>query len=853
MSQTKTTVRFEIPADFSHSAPVPWAVAHLEAALVDRGLAVSAGSESMPIQLRKDDALEAESFGLKATADGIVVTAAEPRGFAYGLSELADIVRTAEEPYAALTSAEAAPKAPAAPVRGVLRSFSSDVLDLGWFRDPGFWTGYLDELAVQRINRVHLALGMQYNYSHDPDVRDNYLCFAYPFLVEVPGWDQVRVEGVGEDDRRRNLEALRYASDEAARRGIHFQLGLWNHAVRPELGESPELRYPIAGLPDEQVPAYSADALRLLLAECPAISGVTFRVHYEGGVPEKDHGAFWRTVMSGLRDAGRQLDVDMHAKGVDAELIQVAREVGAHVAISPKYWAEHQGLPYHQASVRPLERARPANGDGLRGVTQNERRFTRYGYGDFLGEERDYDVIFRVWPGSQRFLIWADPELFAGYGRLSTLGGALGAELCEPLTFRGRKDTGRDGIPRDLYVDESLSLGRDDWKKYAYEYRLWGRLMYDPSAAEETWLRSLRQEFGAAAEPLASALSSAGKVMPLVTVTQSLSASNNFFWPEVFTDMPIARRARSLDTYDFDLENPGTWGTASPFDPQIFETADAYAEGLVSGKPSGRITPDQVASRLLLLAESAEAALDAARASAPDPESPGFRRLAIDAALEALLARFFAGKIQAGVAYSLFSATGDAQVLRGGLGDYQDGRDALARLIKTASGIYGANLAFGDRPSEQGHWSDRLAQVDADIAELARELEEVTRSTNGSDGSAVASQRSTQWRQGGLEHTPAEDFVHGRPFVVQAQAEPGITVELRARHLNQGEGWIAVPMDREGGELSATIPAGYTEARFPIEYFFVLQDEDSHDAWLVPGLEESLANQPYHVVAGHVA
>jgi hypothetical protein len=60
-------------------------------------------------------------------------------------------------------------------------------------------------------------------------------------------------------------------------------------------------------------------------------------------------------------------------------------------------------------------------------------------------------------------------------------------------------------------------------------------------------------------------------------------------------------------------------------------------------------------------------------------------------------------------------------------------------------------------------------------------------------------------------------------------------------------------MNREGGELSATIPADYTEARFPLEYFFVLRDEDSHDAWLVPGLEESLANQPYHVVTGHLA
>ncbi|NUP75490.1 MAG: hypothetical protein HOQ07_12695, partial [Sinomonas sp.] len=392
-----------------------------------------------------------------------------------------------------------------------------------------------------------------------------------------------------------------------------------------------------------------------------------------------------------------------------------------------------------------------------------------------------------------------------------------------------------------------------DWRKYSYEYRLWGRLMYDPSAPEETLLRALRHEFGPAAEDLARALSSAGKVLPLVTVTQSLSASNNFFWPEVFTDMPIARHARSLETYDFDLEDPGTWGSASPFDPQLFETPDAYATALVAGRPSGRVTPDQVASKLLKLAESAEAALERAHAAAQDPESPGFRRLAVDVAAEALLARFFAGKIQAGVAYSLFRTTGDARLLRSGLADYQDGRDSLARLIKTVSGIYGENLAFGDRPSEQGHWSDRLAQVDADIAEMARELEEAKRGDAGGDGSAAASRRSAQWRQGGLEHVPAEAFVHGRPFVVAAKADPGLTIELHARHLNQGEDWLVVPMNHEGREFSATIAADYTAARYPLEYFFVLRDDEGAQAWLAPGLDATLSNQPYYAVPGRVA
>ncbi|WP_162940239.1 hypothetical protein [Gryllotalpicola protaetiae] len=848
-------VRLEIVAALAGVSPVPWAVEQLSAALVGRGVSVEAEvvDVALVIVVGAEEALEDEAFGIAVVGSRIEVTAGGARGAGYALTELADVVRHtdgARAAVAALAAVSIAPRGPAALVRGVLRTVASDVLDLGWFRDRDFWTGYLDELATDRINRVQLAFGMQYNYSHDPDVKDNYLCFAYPFLVDVPGWERVRVGGLAAGERAANLDALRFASDEAARRGIHFQLGLWNHAAQPELEDSPGLRYPISGLEDDETAAYSAEALRLLIDACPGIAGVTFRVHYEGGVPEASHGAFWRTVMSGLRGAGRPLDVDLHAKGVDAELIGIAEEVGAHAVLSAKYWAEHQGLPYHQASVRPLEKARPARDDALRGVTQNERRFTRYGYGDFLAEERAHDLIFRVWPGSQRFLLWADPELFAGYGRLSTIGGALGAELCEPLVFRGRKDTGRDGAPRDLYVDESLTLGIDDWKKYRHEYRLWGRLLFDPEAPAETWLRALRPAFGEAAEHVASALSFAGKVLPLVTVTQSLSASNNYFWPEVFTDMPIAGHARSPEAYDFDLEDPGTWGSASPFDPQIFETADDYAVALVSGLPSGRITPDEVAARLLELSASTEAALSAARASAPDLEDPEFRRVEIDATIQAQLGRFFAGKILAGVGYSLFSATGDPEQLADGLKGYRAGRAALAAVVELADGVYAPNLAFGDRPSEQGSWRDRLEQVDRDVAALVTELADARNARREVDGSEAASRRKAGSRSGGLEHVPVDGFEHGAPLTITATGEDALDVELHFRHLNQGEDWAVAPMLRVGDRLTAVIDAAYTAAPFHLQYFFVLRSEDGAEAWLSPGLDRSLANQPYYVLPG---
>jgi hypothetical protein len=69
---------------------------------------------------------------------------------------------------------------------------------------------------------------------------------------------------------------------------------------------------------------------------------------------------------------------------------------------------------------------------------------------------------------------------------------------------------------------------------------------------------------------------------------------------------------------------------------------------------------------------------------------------------------------------------------------------------------------------------------------------------------------------------------------------------LHYRHLNQGEDFETVAMTRVGTRLEATVPASYTDSPYALMYFFVLRSGD--DAWVVPGLDETFANQPYHVL-----
>jgi hypothetical protein len=782
------------------------------------------------------------------TIDGdrrITVTAADERGYAYALTELAarveahgldGIVRGTDETHLG-----------GAPVRSVCRSFSSVRHDLGWFRDRTFWTRYLDHLARQRFNRFHLALGMQFNFQAGaigPQVvTDNYLCFAYPFLLDVPGFE-VRAQGVSDDERDRNLAALAHIARETRRRGMRFQLGLWNHAY--DYGQEAEHWFPILGIGPESHAPYSAAAAAALVRAVPDIDGLTFRVHYEGGISDDGHEVFWEQVFQALSDVGRPLDIDLHAKGVDQAILDAVAKPNLRPTLSAKYAAEHQGLPYHQAAIRHLEQPMPVpEGMELRGTAEFSRRFTRYGYGDFLSEDRGVDLLFRIWPGTQRLLLWGDPVLASGYGRAATFAGAQGVELCEPLTFKGRKGPGEPG-GRDPYVDDELRLGLEDWRKYAYTYVLWGRLLDDPDADPETWRRHLRVAHGPAAPDVEAALGALSRVLPLVTMAHVPSASNNAYWPELYTDLPISPSLH-VHPYSWDTPNPTHWGNASPLDPGLFYGVDEYVDDALAGELGGRYTPLEVAAWLEALA--AEGAGATARASAaiedPDPQS---RRTLVDLEVLARLGRFFAGKFRAAVEYAFYERTGDPDLLAGAIRVLEEAHAAFAEIPGVVAGVYQEDLTFGVWPTERGHWADRLPAMADDLRALRFEHERVADAGRAAAG--LVERRAERWRLKGARLHAASTFRRGEPYEVRLSFDQPASVSggtLHHRPVDQSAAYGTVPMTQDGDGLVGRVPGEATDTPFPLMFFMEVQREGDHPT-LFPGLDATLANQPYVLV-----
>lgn len=488
-------------------------------------------------------------------------------------------------------------------IRGIFRMFVSEVEDKRWFYDREGWQKYLDLLVTSRFNRFNLSFGLSYDFSSG--LTDTYTFFMYPFFVNVPGYNVRAIAKGGTplaaEEMQKNLDTLKFISDQCALRGLQFNLGIWTHNYR--WTNSPNATHTIDGLNAQTQAPYARDAMKMILQACPGITGITLRTHGESGVPEGSYD-LWKIIMSGITGhknadgSPRLIELDMHGKTMTQEMIDTALGTDMPVTISCKFWAEHMGLPYVQASIREQEMPRANNGTGLMALSSGTRSFLRYGIGDLLTKDRKYKVIHRVWPGTQRLLLWGDPLYAAEYGRAGHFAGMDGIEYFEPLSFKGRAGSSM-AIPaapdRSGYADASLRA-EHDWEKYAYTFRLWGRLSYNPVAPAETWQRALNSEFGAADAPkLESALADASRILPLITTAHDPAAANFQYWPEIYVNQSIHNPINN--TYS-EAPSPRVFGNVSSLDPQMFATVNEYVESLLADKPLSKITPFRVAGQL---------------------------------------------------------------------------------------------------------------------------------------------------------------------------------------------------------------------------------------------------------------
>ncbi|WP_263349798.1 hypothetical protein [Acidicapsa acidisoli] len=832
---------------------VHWALAELHRACAEKGLTLSTPSGKLAIVVAPSSSSLAAGFGrLPAITQpetaallpgsyrnvpAILVTGIDARGLVYGLLELADRIQLGDDPLEVLHLTTPIVETTPNKVRSVARAFISEVEDKSWFYDRAFWTHYLDTLAYARFNRFNFALGFGYDFPRG--VTGDYFHFPYPYLVELPAYSHVAIEPpIAHGERQRNLETLQFIAAETDRRGLEFQLGIWTHAY--EWTDSPHADHRITGLTPETHAAYCRDALSALLKACPQITGLTLRIHGESGIPEGSY-PFWQTLFEAIAIAGRTIEIDMHAKGLNQTMIDMAHKTGMPVKAGAKFWAEHLGLGYHQADIRAAEYPRQGV-TGTFAVSSGARNFTRYGYGDFYGQRDDITLLYRVWPGTQHHLLWADPALASGYGSAAHFCGAAGMELCEPLTFKGREGSGHPG-GRNAYADAALAASHPDTDKFAITYRVWGRALYNPESGSDVHQRWFRHQFGPSGPELQSALAHSSRILPLITTAWLPSASNHSFWPELYS--PISILPTTGEPLYADSPAPHNVSAISPLDPQLFSTIDQHAADLLAGTANARYSPSEVIAWLEVMAETSTQALSAARtADNRRSTSAAFRQAEEDILILNGLGLYYANLFRAALSYSIHARTGDPQASEASLNAYRKAHDSWAAMAQRASRVYALDISYGEPRFRRGHWIDRLPVIEQDLTALEQHFAAKSEQT-GSASTALAHLAGTPARPSvAVEHMPPAPFQPGVDLALSVSVPESVTsAVLWYRHVNHGERWLSIPMKRTGNTCSVAIPSSYTGSPYPLQYYFELRTAET--ATLHPVLNANLSNQPY--------
>ena len=124
------------------------------------------------------------------------------------------------------------------------------------------------------------------------------------------------------------------------------------------------------------------------------------------------------------------------------------------------------------------------------------------------------------------------------------------------------------------------------------------------------------------------ALENASRILPIVLTVHGVSAANNLYWPEMYTNLSIVD-PNNKNPF-FDTPSPKVFGNVSPMDPQLFLRINDFAEELLKGDRSGKYTPIEYAQWIEDYADAADKHLADAEATSRGKQRPEFRRMAID-------------------------------------------------------------------------------------------------------------------------------------------------------------------------------------------------------------------------------
>ena len=707
----------------------------------------------------------------------LLISGADERGLMYALLDTADRISWTKSKKNPLEKVQNIKESPYVSQRALSKYTMHQEYVESYFYNEKYWARYLDMLAENRFNTFVFILGY---------APATYFAPSYPFFFNVKGFPDIRVEGLTEEGQQRNLKALNMIIKMTHERGMNFTLGIWDHISTKESrwrkgmkkykeSEKKGYRFP-SGVTKKNLIPYTKASIAKLLRLVPDLDAIQFRMHWESGLPrdEKVLVDFWGSVFKMIRDARRDIRIDLRAKGLPDSVIERARQIGVDFRITTKYWAEQMGQPFHPAHIN-----------------KKNQRDRRHGYADLLQYPPKFKIHWKLWnAGSNKVLIWGDPDYVRRFAQSTHLYDGDGFEVNEIGATKMALHP--DEKPYDLLRRFKKYY---DWEfeRYWHFFRAFGRIGYNPKTSMETWQMEFENRFGKEAGLyIEKGLRLASRVVPRIIGY----AMNHFPTLRGFPEMD---RCGSLEKYI----------KIKPSDIQTFLGINDAAKYIINGKETAKIKPQETSIWFADISRDILEQVLKAEKHIGKTRNKEFKSTMIDLKVLAYLALFHSHRIHSGINWALFKRIKDLHILNAVIVHEKKAADAYEKIMESTVGVYNSNLIMGHI---KGNWLDEFVKLKGDLMKLYEKRERFRPKTSRSGKPLIA-------------HIPVRFIKQNEDLMIKAtvSARDDIT-SVRAGYKKGAKDYKYMEMEKTGPyTFQAKIPAD--EIKDKIQYFIKAEDK----------------------------
>lgn len=616
---------------FDASSPQQsYGAAVLKAALLRGGYAIKQSGAVTEIELRiRNKQLESEAYAVTRQQNKIIVTGGDERGLIYGCFSVAEDVQNGTS----LSQLKAKAEKPSVALRAIKfdlpwdtyrHSYALDLHD-STCRDTLYWKAFLDMMAAARFNALSL-----------------WNLHTYPYLIKPANFPEASPWTEAEMKQWQTLfhTIFRLAKE----RAIDTYIVPFNIFVTPQFAKAHNVAmdnlqhdFFVRGDTSEIIKRYTRECVTQTLEEYPDLTGIglTLGEGMAGMTPQQRENWIKETIIEGMRLAKRKSKLihripfssttgSLGITSIETEKLtrKAIEEEAAMGFTEGPVWAD---LKFNWSHAHSTTQLIKVHGGKL------------------------YDTYFKPLPATYKItwtarnedffcLRWGVPSFVREHIRRNSqpyVGGYfIGSETYIPA--------------KDYFTKDTVNLS---WQ-YAFErqwlfYKIWGRLLYNPSTKDDVFLNEFIRRYGKAGRKLFEASALAGKT-PLRLASDFDSGWDFTLYSEGFMALDPAVKRVEYISLERLIHQP-------TLDSHYVSIAD-HVKAVVANKPFSKekITPPVLAA---MLKEDCSKALELVR----DVSTKADKALMYEAAdikAWAYLGLHFSEKIKAGVALQTYRTKG---------------------------------------------------------------------------------------------------------------------------------------------------------------------------------------------------